>query len=210
MKFSPIRPGVTLIELLLFVGIIGIVGVTVLPIFFTATDSRLLQQTMSMVEQNGQGLLQILERRIRESERILDPPIGETGAVLALQTNSGSTSPIIFATRTGSLIIIRRATKQVLSSSQVAVTNFRVRNTSTDANHPSVTVSFTISRTVRLQLPKVYSRSFETAVTLFPDDVETEECGCLVPACGPPKTYTWGICNAIGDCSQATTQLQCP
>lgn len=54
------RPATTLIELLIYVAILGVIAAVVLPILFMSTEDRLLQQTVSVVEQNGTQLLQTI------------------------------------------------------------------------------------------------------------------------------------------------------
>ena len=116
-----LRRGTTLIELLIYLGVLSLIVSVALPLLFSATESRLLQQTISIVEQNGTQVLQNVTLRIRHGERILDPPMGETGSVLALQTGSGTTNPTIIGTSSGSVYIIEYATRERISSPQVAI-----------------------------------------------------------------------------------------
>lgn len=208
--FQRHRQGTTLIELLIFIAILAITAVSMIPLLFTATEDRLLQQTISVVEQNGAQLMQTIAYHVRHAEKIVSPAAGSSGAVLVIQTASGSTNPIIFGVSTGSLVIVQRTVKQVLSSAQVAVGDFHVVNTSSSATRQNVLISFTISRTIRLQSPRSYSRTFETLLTLFPDDEwHQEACGtCAVPGCAGGN-YVWQVCEAAL-CLTAQTQLECP
>ncbi|MDD4319081.1 MAG: hypothetical protein PHW10_02025 [Candidatus Peribacteraceae bacterium] len=204
------RPGTTLVELLLFLAVLSVVLLTVLPLLFLATENRLFQQTASLVEQSGAELLQNISVRIRSAERVLDPPLGSTGSVLTLQTGSGTTNPTIIGVSNGSLVIIRHAQRQTVSSPQIAVDDFSVRNTSASAERPAVLVSFTLSRTVRLQAPHVYSRRFEMLVTLPPADRPTgDDCACAFPGCGTDGQYAWQVCEE-GVCLSGSTALDCP
>lgn len=204
------RAGTTLIELLLFLAVLSVIIGTALPILFSATENRLLQQTIAIVEQNGTQVIQNAGLKIRQAERILSPAIGQTGSVLALQTASGGLNPTIIGLNSGSIVLIQHATLELVSSQQVAVQDFMVRNTSTSDARPSVTVSFYVSRTIRLQQPHSYGRHFEFTIGLLPDDVETvDECGCAPPACEGNNIYGWHVCQE-GSCLSASTQLQCP
>ncbi|MEK7218379.1 MAG: hypothetical protein AAB728_02845 [Patescibacteria group bacterium] len=204
------RPGVTLIELLIFVAVFAVVGFTVLPLLFSATENRLLQQTISLVEQNGLQALQQIGR-LGVAEKILDPSPQEEGIVLTLQTGSGATNPTIIGALSGSLVVIRRATKQIITSPQVAVDEFRVWNTSASAQQQSFRVSFRVSRAIRLQTPHVYNRTFEGTFTLPPgDEPQGGTCGgaaCSVPSC-VGTTYAWKVCQDFL-CSDAQTYLPC-
>jgi Tfp pilus assembly protein PilW len=204
------RSGTSLIELILFLAILCIVGFTVTPLLFAATENRLQQQTVSLVEQNGTQILQDIAQRVRASERVLAPSAGATLSLLALQTGSGVTNPTIIGSSTGSLVIVRRTALQVLSSPQITVKNFRVRNTSTSQEAQSVFVSFSVSATLLLQAPRVYERSFSGLFTLPPaDQPQGAACGCAAPACVGSNRYEWELCQA-GTCFRTGTTLVCP
>jgi type II secretory pathway pseudopilin PulG len=204
------RPATTLMELLLFLAILSLVIGMILPILFSSTENRLLQQTISTVEQNGAQMMQNMGLRVRQAERILSPALGQTGSVLALQMGSGSVSPTIIGVSSGSLVIVQRATRQIISSSQVAITDFEVRNTSTSSSHQSVTITFKVSRSIRLQTPRSYGRVFVGGFNLLPDDVLIgNPCNCSAPTCVSANSYQWYVCE-YPSCLTATTGLQCP
>lgn len=203
------RPGTTLVELLIFLVVLSIVIAMALPMLFAATESRLLQQTIAVVEQNGTQVLQNATLHIRQAERILSPAIGQTGSVLALQTASGTLHPTIIGVSSGNIVLIEGTEIELISSPQVAIQNFVVRNTSTSATRQSVSITFRASRTIRLQAPHSYARMFSALVTLLPDDItEGNPCGCTVPACEGNDIYGWQVCRN-GFCVNASTTLDC-
>lgn len=202
------RRGATLVELLLFLAIMGIVLSVAVPMLFMAAENRLLQQTISLVEQNGTQIIQNIGLKIRNAETILSPASGSTSDVLVLQTGSGSTNPTIIALQSGSLVIIQRAILETISSEQVAVEELRIRNVSTSALSQSVAVSFLVTRTVRLQLPRVYTQRFEAVFGLLPDDTHAGYCNCPPPVCVNGDTYEWYVCDS-GVCEYASTTLAC-
>lgn len=205
-----LRPGTTLIELLLFMAILGVVGISALPLLFSATEDRLLQQTISNVEQNGIQLMQTIGYHVRHAERIITPALQSTTSVLTLQTGSGDTNPTIIGISSGALILIRRTVRETISSSQVAVESFTVQNTSVSDGHGSVLVRFRLSRTIRLQAPRRYVQTFESVFTTFPDDtIRGDDCACGQPGCATASLYVWPVCDA-GTCQTTQTQLQCP
>lgn len=208
--FSAGRPGITMVELLIFVALLGMFIGVIFPILYTTVENRMLQQTIAVVEQNGAQLLQSVGVTVRKGERILDPPLGQTGSVLAMQTGSGGATPTIIGVESGSLVIIRHTTKRTLSSPQVAISDFVVRNTSASADRQGAHIQFVVTRTIRLQSPHVYTENFQGAFALFPDDrLAPSACACTQPVCQSANSYTWQVCQS-GICATAETDLVCP
>jgi hypothetical protein len=186
--------------------VLAVVGYSIIPVLFSMTEARLFQQTVASVEQNGQQMLQDIGSAVRGSERILGPLPLASGSVLALQKTSGMINPVIIGVSSGSFVLVEKTLHQVLSSPEVTIDHFVVRNTSQGLGQ-SVRVSFTISRLVKLQAPRRYSRDFEGVFTVFPRDVIRND-GCALPGCGPTGTYTWQVLDA-GTCKNAQTLLDC-
>lgn len=200
------RAGVTLVELLLFIAIMGIMASALIPLLFSVTESRQRQDAIALVEQNGAQVLQEIMRTVQSAERIIDPPMGGTGFILALQTDSGATNPTIIARSSGAIIMVQGRSRRVLSSELVGVTHFAVDNTSTAEDRQSVAVSLGMRRMIRLSQPLVYSSHFDTVINLYPDDTPIgDACGCLAPFCDPAtKIYIWqtcvnGVCVPVTD-----------
>ncbi len=213
--FRRLRPGTTLVELLIFIAILGAVGLVVVPLLFTTMENRLLQQTVAIVEQNGNQMLQTLTLRLGSAERVIVPTFNSGASVVAVYTGSGLLDPTISGVSSGTLIMVRRQTKQDLSSTQVSVDKFRVRNTSKTGTGQSLLVSFAVARSIRLQLPRIYSQRFETLIHIHPDDELTANpCGCwITPHCLGDNKYTWQICMpGTGLCESPTEPLRvdCP
>lgn len=205
------RQGMSLIEVIIFVALFGFTISILFPILFISTQNRYLQQTVAVVEQNGTQIANTVTFQLRHAEKILDPPLGRTGAVLALQTGSGATNPTIIGVESGTLIIIRKTTKERISSPQVAITNFVVRNTSINASRQSVYIRFSATRTIRLQMPHTYSREFTLGTNIFPDDVFVgNACVCAAPGCmtGGGR-YQWRACENT-QCATAESTMECP
>gem|GEM_PF-463568 len=206
-----LRPGVTLVELLVFVAVFAIVAFTVLPLLFTATENRMNQQSMSLVEQNGAQVLQNIGYRLQYAERITDPPPQQEGSVLTLQTGCGATNPTIIGVQSGTMIIIRNRTKQEVTSSEVVVKDFRIQNTSASATQQSFRVSFRVERTIQFKDPRVYARTFEGLFTLSPSDrTAGSACGgvaCAAPACAG-GSYTWEVCEGQA-CQEVSLPMDC-
>ncbi len=210
LPFFRRRPGTTLVELIIYMAVLAVVGIAVFPLLFSSTEDRLLQETVSLVEQNGIQILQGIGTRIAHAETILSPSAASTASVLALRSGSGAITPIIIGLQDGVVQVAEKADLEDMSSSQVAVSNLRFRNTSVSANRQSVEVTFTVSRAIRLQAPHSYSQSFQGVFTLYPDDVAAPSgCSCAVPGCDGSNTYVWQVCEN-GSCLETSTAMTCP
>ncbi len=201
------RSGVTLVELILFMAIAAIMGLAMMPLLFSSTENRLLQESVAHVENNGSQLMQTIGRQIRESEKILDPPPGMVGPVLALQSSSGSLNPMIFGVLTGSMLQIQKNIQQTISASEVSVVDFRVRNTS-NGNSTGVTISFKLTRALRLEAPRYYTQSFQGSFTSFPKNTFVgNNCSYALPGCSSDTRYAWQLCNPTAE--NASAQMDC-
>lgn len=201
------RSGTTLIELLIFLAIMALVVSVTLPMLFIAAENRLLQRTISLVEQNGTQAVQNMGLKIRNAEKVLYPAAGQTATYLVLQTGSGTSNPTIIGTVSGSVVIIQRNIKETVSNEQVGIDEFRVRNTSTSATSQSVAVSFIVTRTIRLQSPRSYAQRFDVIFGLLPDDRHAGACNCPPAACSA-TTAEWYVCDT-GICEYVSTALNC-
>lgn len=205
------KSGATLVELLIFMAVMAAVGISLLPLLFSTTEDRLLQQTAAAVEQTGQQLMQTIGNYVENSEKIVMPAMNQgTGSILHLQTSSGSTNPTVIGIVSGALILVQGTYRQTLSSSQVAINQFIVQNTSASASRQSVLVRFTVSRTIRLQAPRSYTKIFESVFSPFPDVTHVgDDCGCAYPGCVNGNSYAWQTCVS-GECETAQMQIRCP
>lgn len=208
------RSGVTLVELLIYLGLLGVVGGGVVFLLFSSSEDRIRQEVRASVEQEGIHLLQSVVSRVERAERITLPLRLATGSVLVLQMEGGVEDPTIILSQSGTLMLIQRETERLLSSPHLTVSELRFRNTSPSVDRPSVLLSFLVSRSVPLPGSPLAARRFERTVALFPESSPTgNSCGCAPPSC-TGGWYTWGVCDG-GSCrrisgSGLSIPLQCP
>ena len=103
-RYSHIRAGTSLVELLLFVGFFALVSGVVVSLLFSSSEQRVRQQAVAVVDQTGIQLLQTLSRRTRRAERIISPAQGETDSLLFLQMAQDSENPTIISQGSGVLL----------------------------------------------------------------------------------------------------------
>ena len=201
------RSGATLIELLLFLAFFALVSGVLLSFFFMTSEQRVRQKVIASVEQSGIQLMQMLTNRVRSAERILDPAIGSSGSLLALQLSDVSAHPTIITLSGSALYVAEANTVKRVSSDDVVVSNVSVRNTSSAADRASVLIAFSVSRSVPLSIPLQYERTFEALVSLFPRSQPTPPCTCTAPSCVAGQ-YEWEYC-VDSTCTEATVSVPC-
>ncbi|MDD4628641.1 MAG: hypothetical protein PHE68_04595 [Candidatus Peribacteraceae bacterium] len=209
MKYLRSRPGTTLVELILFLAFFALAGGMVTSMLFATSEHRVEQRTILTVERVGTQLIQVLTRHIQNAERVLDPPIHETGAILALRVANDSDNPTILLEQSGSLMIVRHETLQTIGGEGM-VSHFSVRNVSATDDRPGILVSFDVLQEAPIprETVRIFSRHFERLIPLFPDDhVSGDACGCEAPSCSQ-GTYRWEVC-AGETCSPASITLPC-
>lgn len=201
------RPATTLVELLLFTAFFAVSSGALITFFFSTTEQRVRQQSVSAVEQTGVQIMQTLSNRIRSAERIADPAAASSGSILALQLADETYNPTIIGLSGAVLYVGEANTIKRLSPDTVELSNFHVRNTSVDDARASVLMQFTVSQTTKVSTSMTYSRTFEAVVSLFPDDIASTQCGCTAPQCSDGQ-YQWQYCEEE-TCVDATVSVPC-
>ncbi len=217
MNMRTSRSGFSLLEMMLFLGIVSMMSLTLVSVFISTQDSRIRQQGVAALEQRGGQILQTLTRRIRRAETILSPRTPETGGILTLQMAQNTENPTIFFSSGSNLYIVEKTTISPVLNDRLQMFNLRFTNIA----NQSVLISFDLA--IQLELPQkiIYKRHFESAVTLFTQN-RWFEGGCNAPpfnpvtTCTPVQTcvnhiYLWKYCD-IGVCATSSTvnkQLRC-
>ena len=207
-KIRQFRPGVSLIELLLFIGFFALCSGVVVAVLFFSNEQYIRQRIVVDVEQEGMQLMQAITRRIRRAENILVPLLNTSGSVVVLQMANQDQNPTIFAIQSGAIIVAEHDAVRALSSGKFPVTGMYFYNTSASEERLSLLVKFEATREIPLPVGSMYTRTFETLVTLFPDDYPTgNECGCNPPMC-QGGVLSWEVCDS-DTCSPASQTLPC-
>lgn len=205
MSIPRARNGFTMVETLLFLGILSIMGTVIVGVILSTQEARVRQQGIAALEQRGTQVLQSLTRRIRRAETILYPASGSSGAFIVLQMAMNGEHPTIFAQSGGDLLLIEKQDKSYELGDDITLQNLRFRN----IGGGSATVSFDLTAALKLPVPKNYTRRFEGNVTLFPDDKsESGGCGtCPAVTCSAGR-YQWYYCNN-DVCQQSADAVSC-
>lgn len=207
------RPGVTLVELLLYVGLLAFIGIAVIQLLFLGIDGQVRQQTVASLEQDRLQITQLLGYHIRHAERILSPERGTSGAVLIVQTASDDTSPLVIGMISGALLLTQKTNEMMLNNAHVVVSDLRVWNTSPSDDRPSLRLVMRLEETSPLPTLPSKAQTVDLAFTLLPDDEpQSDTCGgvaCASPRCDGRGRVAWDVCDG-GVCTGASGSLICP
>ena len=112
--------GFTLIELLLYVAISSIILLAISAFLSTLLESRVKNQTIAEVEQQGAQVMQTVTQAVRNADLINSPAAGASAATLSINTYVGGNNPTLVDLSSG----VIRMTEGV--GSPVALTNSRI------------------------------------------------------------------------------------
>jgi len=93
---TQLQTGYTLIELLLYVVIVGALLTSVVFFFGTSVDSRVKNQSIAEVNDQGATLMDTITQTIHNATSITTPTSGTSAGSLTLVVPTGSLSPTIF------------------------------------------------------------------------------------------------------------------
>ena len=140
------KKGFTLIELMLYVGIISTVVFISSVFLIMLLQSREKNQTISEIEENGVQIMETITQTIRNSEGINSPSSGSSSGSLSLGMTDGSKDPTIFDLSGSTIRITEGSGSSVpLSSSRVELTGLSFKNLSRPNTPGNITVQFTMT-----------------------------------------------------------------
>jgi len=142
------QKGFTLIELLLYVAILGSLLLTVSMFFATTVESRVKNQSISEVDQQGTLAMDYILQTIRNADTITLPAAGGSAASLTLAVPTSALSPTVFDLN-GTALQVKEGTGAAvaLTSSKVQISSLSFKNLTRSGTPGLVQVSFTITRT---------------------------------------------------------------
>jgi prepilin-type N-terminal cleavage/methylation domain-containing protein len=155
MKIQTQR-GFTFIELLIYMGLLGILIVVMSEIFIAILALKLESSSASVVQQDGTYISTRMSYDIQRAQSILYPAVGQSSSRLSLDiVENGTHHTYEYASNSGILTLSDGTHTDIMESSGSAVTQFvvtRVGNsaTMTDAKD---TVDVVLTTSSRYQLP---------------------------------------------------------
>jgi len=136
----------TLVELLLYIGLVGIIMLSVSIFYFETLQARVKNQTVSEVEMQGTLAMEKITQTIRNADVINSPAVGLSAASISLATITPTTNPTLFDLSSGILRITEGANPAVnLTTDKVAVSALNFQNLSSASTPGVVKITFTIT-----------------------------------------------------------------
>lgn len=162
------QAGYTLIELILYVGIVGGLLLAVTGFFGISVSSRVKNQSISEVNQQGAYAMDYITQSIRNADSITLPLAAGSGAQLTLVVPTASLSPTIFTLNSGVLQVQEGVAAAVpLTSSKVTISGLTFTNLSRTGTPGIVRVSFTVTRNSTAGTNDYdYSKTFTSSAAL--------------------------------------------
>lgn len=147
MKKSNTPNGFTLIELLLYVGIASSILLVSTIFLQTLLESRVKNQTMAEVEQQGLQVMQIMTQTIRNAENITLPTIGTNDTSLILDVVNVADDPTVFDLAGDTIQITEGDSKKPVSlvNSRVIASSLRFQNLSRKETPGVIAISFVLT-----------------------------------------------------------------
>ncbi len=140
------QKGFTLIELLLCVSVIGLVVFSFTGFLSLLMQSRVKNQTVAEVEQQGIQVLQIITQTGRNAETINSPPVGVSDSSLSLDVVTTANDPTVFDLSSGVIRIQEGVNPAVsLTNSRITVSDLTFQNLSPTGTPGTIRIQFTLT-----------------------------------------------------------------
>lgn len=140
------QKGFTLIELLLYVSIVAAL-VLFLSVFLSLLmQSRVKNQTISEVEQQGIYLMQTITQIARNAEAIVSPTIGASASSATFDVVTAASDPTVFDISGGVIRISEGAGSPIsLTNTRVVASNLTLQNLSRTSTPGTLRIQFTLT-----------------------------------------------------------------
>lgn len=136
----------SLIETFLYISITSVLILLISIFISIILQSRIKNQTIAEVEQQGIQIMRIITQTIRNAEGINSPSQGTSASSLSLDVANAVKDPTIFDVSGNSLRITEGAGSVIrLTSSRVAVSNVVFKNLSKTGTPGTIRIEFTLT-----------------------------------------------------------------
>lgn len=146
MKKNHSQSGFTIIELLLYVAISSVILLVISLFLQTLLESRIKNQTIAEVEQQGLQVMQMITQTARNAEAITSPAQGASAATLTLDVITVANDPTIFDLASGVIRITEGTGSAVsLTNSRITASSLTFQNLSLTSTPGTIRIQFTLT-----------------------------------------------------------------
>ncbi len=140
------KSGFTLVEMLLYMAILSVILFALSSFAFMSFQSRIKNQTIAEVEQQGNQIMDIILQTVRNSAAINSPAVQASGTSLSVNTYFGATTPTVFALSGSNIQMTEGAGSAVnLTGGRVAASVVSFSNLSESGAPGMVRAQFTLT-----------------------------------------------------------------
>lgn len=160
MLLRHVKKGFSLIEVLLYLSLAGVLVLVSSFYFFQIMESRIRNQVISEVDWQGAQIMQTISQILRNANSIISPPAGGNSTNLSLDVTGAN--PTIFDVSSGNLRISEAGQPaQNLNSSNIKISNVVFYNFSRTNTDGIITIRYTVSyMTTTSRFEYNYSKDF--------------------------------------------------
>lgn len=140
------QKGFTLIELLLYVATSSMMLLVTTFFLQSILESRIKNQTIAEVEQQGLQTMQVITQTIRNATTINSPGAGSSAALLSLDTYTVGNNPTLFDIGSGAIRIKEGAAGAIpLTNARVTASALSFQNLSRASTPGTIRITFTLT-----------------------------------------------------------------
>lgn len=134
--------GFTLVELLLYIFVASGVLLAIVALVALLIQSRVKNQTVSLVEQQGAQIIQLVTQEINNAKIITAPAAGNSSTVLQFQDINGQAEQISLSSST--LFLNKNNKNYFLNPNTIQSANLQIKNLGVSA-HDSIKIQFDLN-----------------------------------------------------------------
>lgn len=155
------KRGFTIVELLVYMGLMSIFLVVLLGIFTASLNAKLASESTSGVSQDSRYILSKLSYDINNADSIVLPGLGETSASLQMVT-SGSTST--YAISGGNLVKTENGVSMNLNGIDTQLSSISFKNIGNPEGKPTIQVVYTLGSKIIVQGGQTQTQTINTTI----------------------------------------------
>ncbi len=137
--------GFTLIEMLVYVVIMGALLAMVMNIYLSLGKAREKATVISEVERGGYTAMQTMTQSVRNAQSVVSPGGSATSSTLSLTVYEASSSPTTFSVVSSMLYMTEGSITAALTNSRVMVSNLVFSNLTASTTDGSIQIQFTLT-----------------------------------------------------------------